>query len=148
MGLQDCSVTITPIFDELCSEPGSTVYSYNDLAIQGAYIDNTHIRTMLPTADSGQYASSYMLTLFADAGKVNATFSAVTVDPALANSISSVVSGRARPGLGARPDGHGNRGCQLVCAEALEPAAPAAPVSNCLHPPLPSWYRPAMASWR
>ncbi|KAL4425823.1 hypothetical protein ABPG75_009839 [Micractinium tetrahymenae] len=85
----DCSVTITPIFDETCSEPGSTFYNYNDLAIQGAYVDSTHIRTMLPTASTGIYASSYMLTLFADTGKVNATFSAVTVDPSAAGTISA-----------------------------------------------------------
>ncbi|KPF41078.1 hypothetical protein [Rhizobium sp. AAP43] len=85
----DCSVIITPIFDELCSEPGSTAYNYNDLAIQGAYIDSTNIRTMLPTASTGQYASSYMLSLFADSGKVNATFSGVTVDAAQAGTVGT-----------------------------------------------------------
>ncbi len=96
--MQDCSVTITPIFDESCSEPGSTTYNYNDLAIQGAYIDSTHIRTMLPTASTGAYASSYMLSLFADTGKVNATFSSVTVDPQQADTISTAVSSRSRSG--------------------------------------------------
>ena len=116
--LQDCSVIITPIFDELCSEPGSTAYNYNDLAIQGAYIDSTNIRTMLPTASTGQYASSYMLSLFADSGKVNATFSGVTVDAAQAGTVGTAVSSRGRAGQGARLRAPGQRSCQLVWLES------------------------------
>jgi hypothetical protein len=47
--LQDCSVEILPITDTSCAEPGSDVYSYNGLAIQGAYDGKGKIRTLLPS---------------------------------------------------------------------------------------------------
>ncbi len=40
---------ILPITDINCAEPGSGAYSYNGLAIQGAYDGKTKIRTLLPS---------------------------------------------------------------------------------------------------
>lgn len=71
----DCSVTISPITDKTCADPGATdtvlalfprtasingldanekyTYSYNDLLLRAYYTTPTSIRSLLPSDDGG-----------------------------------------------------------------------------------------------
>lgn len=62
----DCSITIKPIGDPLCADPGAVDgenplapmttaydYTYNDLVVRAYYASTTSIRTLLPSTDGG-----------------------------------------------------------------------------------------------
>lgn len=63
----DCSITIKPIGDTSCADPGAVsgqpklvpltsgnyAYTYNDLLIHAYYTGTKSIRTLLPTTDGG-----------------------------------------------------------------------------------------------
>ena len=83
----DCSITIRPISDKSCADPGANkttlalfprtasqngmdanekyTYTYNDLLIRAYYTSTTTIRTLLPSTDGGaRWAYAYGLAPF------------------------------------------------------------------------------------
>lgn len=86
----DCSVEILPITEVSCAEPGSDAYSYNGLAIQGAYDGKAKIRTLLPSGT----ASSYLLTLtMTGSSEVSMSYFAATTDASVDMPTPETVTG-------------------------------------------------------
>ena len=85
-------MTISPIGDPACAEPGSEVYNYEEQKIYGYYAAVGSIRSLLPTEGTG-YSSSFLFSLdSASSNDLTLAFTSATTDPAAKAAAETVAA--------------------------------------------------------